>query len=449
MNKIGKRIIKYMIIINLIVAVVGIILTSFILPKLYINNEYSDLEKVSEYVLEAAKNDTKVDLANIYAVLIDADSIINMCKPSGNGKGHMAQMGGMNNHIKDIDFTSISGKEIFKDKNNNTYIGVKITTEYGDIVVFKGFEEIRSLIKSVNLIMALIFLISIIISSISALYMGKKFSEPIVELQKRADNISKGIYSKGLDINTKDEIEELNTSIDKMSQKLEIKDRLQREFISNVTHDLKTPLTVIRANSEVIKDGLVEGKELTEYAKNIIDEVDILVDLVNEILVLSKIRENKSIINPKDTDFIEFIEESYYKFKNTLNLNTRLILKNEIEEDKLLVPIDNRYLYRVLSNFITNAIKHSKSDKDIILGVRNVVEGIEVYVKDYGVGINETDEKNIWDRYYKGEKSGGMGLGLAISKEVLTVHNFPYGIRSRYMEGCEFYFIIPINLIKR
>ena len=449
MNKIGKRIIKYMIIVNLIVAVVGILLTSFIVPKIYINNEYSDLEKVSDYVLEAAKNDTKVDLANIYAVLIDGDSITNMCKPSGNGKGHMAQMGGMNNHMKDIDFSTINGKEIFRDKNDNYYIGVKIKSEYGDIVVYKDYEEIRSLIKSINFIMILIFLFSMILSSIISLCLGKKFSKPIVELQKRADDISKGIYTKSLDINTKDEIQELNLSIDKMSHELERKDKLQREFISNVSHDLKTPLSVIRANGEVIKDGLVEGKDLIDYATNIIDEVDILTDLVSEILVLSKIRENKSLINPTYTNFMDFINESYYKLKSTLNLNERLVLKNEIEDSKIIAPIDNIYLYRVLSNFITNAIKHSKSDDNIILGIRNLETGIEVYIKDYGVGIDEAYQKDIWERYYKGEKSGGMGLGLAISKEILISHNFIYGVRSKYNKGCEFYFVVPNKLIKK
>ena len=449
MNKIGKRIIKYMIIVNLIVAIVGIVLTSFILPKIYINNEYSALEKVSEYVLQAAENNTSVDLANVYAVLIDGDSITNMCKPSGNGKGHMQQMGNMNNHMKDIDFSSINGKEVFKDKNGNSYIGIKIKSEYGDIVVYKGYEEIRSLIKSINSIMILIFLFSMILSSIISLYLGKKFTKPIVVLQKRADDISKGIYTNSIDINTKDEIQELNLSINKMSNELERKDKLQREFISNVTHDLKTPLSVIRANGEVIKDGLVQGEELIDYATSIIDEVDVLTELVSEILVLSKIRDNKSIINPTYTNFIDFINGSYYKLKSTLNLNGRLVLKNEIEDNKLSAPIDSNYLYRVLSNFITNAIKHSKSEDNIILGIRNSEDGIEVYIKDYGVGINESQQKDIWERYYKGEKSGGMGLGLAISKEIILGHNFNYGIRSNYNEGCEFYFIIPNKLIKK
>ena len=297
--------------------------------------------------------------------------------------------------------------------------------------------------------MILIFLFSMILSSIISLYLGKKFTKPIVELQKRADDISKGIYTNGIDINTKDEIQELNLSINKMSNELERKDKLQREFISNVSHDLKTPLSVIRANGEVIRDGLVQGEELIDYATNIIDEVDILTELVSEILVLSKIRDNKSIINPTYTNFIDFINESYYKLKNTLNLNERLVLKNEIEDNKLLAPIDNSYLYRVLSNFVTNAIKHSKSEDNIIFGIRNLEDGIDVYIKDYGIGINESQQKDIWERYYKGEKSGGMGLGLAISKEIILGHNFNYGIRSNYNKGCEFYFIIPNKLIKK
>lgn len=450
MNKISKRIIKYFIIINLIVAFVGFFLTSLILPKIYLNNEYSDLESASNYVLEAVKNNTVTDLANVYAVLVNGDKVTNMCRPNGNGRGPMGQMGMMNNHMRDIDFSNISGREVFKDKEGKAYIGIKVSSDYGDIIVYKDYEEIGSLIKSINKIMIAIFLFSLVISSVIALYLGKKFSKPIVLLQKRANDISKGVYASSLDINTGDEIQELNNSINKMAKELEIKDKMQREFISNVSHDLKTPLSVIRANSEVIKDGLVKGEEVVDYATNIIEEVDILSDLVSEILVLSKIRDNKNIINLIDMNISDFITESYNKLRNITDVNINLALNNEINYNNLYVPMDNTYLYRVLTNFLTNALKHSKSKKDnIILGIKNVKSGIEIYIKDYGVGIDKESLKYIWERYYKGEKSGGMGLGLAISKEILIAHGFEYGVRSKLGEGSEFYFTIPNKLIKK
>ncbi|VYU49383.1 Signal transduction histidine-protein kinase ArlS [Clostridium tertium] len=460
MNKISKRIIKYMALVNLFVILVGFTLTSFILPKIYINSEYSDLEIASEYVLEAAKNDTMIDLTDIYAVLVNDGSVKNMCRTmsrgqgsggnnSGNGMGHMNQKG-MMNHSKNIDFTSIKNKDIFKDSDGNTYIGIKKASDYGDIVVYKDYEEIRSLIKSVNLIIVAIFIFSLVLSIIIAFYLGEKFTKPIIALQKRADNISKGIYENTVEVTTNDEIEELNNSINKMSEELKIKDTMQREFISNVSHDLKTPLSVIRANSEVIKDGLVEGEEVIDYATNIIEEVDILSSLVGEILALSKIRENKSIINLADTNLIDFINESYYKLKNIVSINKNLVLKNELDDSNYYFKIDNNYLYRVLSNFISNAMKHSKSTRDeITLGVKNIDNGIEIYVRDYGRGIDEESLKNIWDRYYKGDKSGGMGLGLAISKEIIMAHGFLYGVRSKLGDGSEFYFIVPNELIKK
>lgn len=454
-----------MVLINLVVILVGFILTSSILPKIYINNEYSDLEIASEYVLEAAKNNTMVDLTDIYAVLVNDGSVKNMCrtmsrgqgssgdnsggKNSSSGMGHMGQMG-MMNHDKNIDFTKVKNKDIFKDEDGNSYIGIKKSSDYGDIVVYKDYEEIRSLIKSVNLIIVAIFIFSLLLSIIIAFYLGEKFTKPIIALQKRADNISKGIYENTLEVTTNDEIEELNNSINKMSEELKIKDTMQREFISNVSHDLKTPLSVIRANSEVIKDGLVEGEEVVDYATNIIEEVDILSSLVGEILVLSKLRENKSTIHLADTNLVDFINESYYKLKNIVSINKNLVLKNELDDSNCCIKIDNNYLYRVLTNFITNAIKHSRSTRDeIIFGIKSVENGVEIYVRDYGIGIEEEALKNIWDRYYKGDKSGGMGLGLAISKEIIMAHGFLYGVRSKLGEGSEFYFIVPNKLIKK
>ncbi|MDU5109929.1 MAG: HAMP domain-containing sensor histidine kinase [Clostridium sp.] len=460
MNKISKRIIKYMVLINIVVILVGFILTSSILPKIYINNEYSDLEIASEYVLEAAKNNTVIDLTDIYAVLVNDGSVKNMCRTmsrgqgsggnnSSGGMGHMGKMG-MMNHSKNIDFASVKNKDIFKDNDGNTYIGIKKSSDYGDIVVYKDYEEIRSLIKSVNLIIVAIFIFSLVLSIIIAFYLGEKFTKPIIALQKRADNISKGIYENTLEVTTNDEIEELNKSINKMSEELKIKDTMQREFISNVSHDLKTPLSVIRANSEVIKDGLVEGEEVVDYATNIIEEVDILSSLVGEILVLSKLRENKSTIHLADTNLVDFINESYYKLKNIVSINKNLVLKNELEDSNYYIKIDSNYLYRVLTNFITNAIKYSKSTRDeITFGIKNIDNGVEIYVRDYGIGIDEESLKNIWDRYYKGDKSGGMGLGLAISKEIIMAHGFLYGVRSKLGEGSEFYFIVPNKLIKK
>lgn len=464
MNKISKRIIKYMVFMNLIVIIVGLILTAFILPKIYINNEYSDLEKASEYVLEAAQSNTVTDLVNVYAVLIDDKEVRNMCK-TGNSRGHMGQGGMLNKggmmgqadnvgEVNSIDFKNIKGKQIFKSNSGNTYIGIKKSSDYGDIVVYKSYEEIKSLTKSVNLIIIAISLLSLAISTIIAIYLGEKFTKPIVLLQKRADDISKGIYGKDIFINTNDEIHELNNKINYMAKELEIKDNMQREFIANVSHDLKTPLSVIRANSEVIKDELISGKEVVEYASIIMDEVDLLTNLVGEILVLTKLKDNK-IIKPIDCELNKFIEESYINLKNYLindnynNYHLELKIDKEIKDKEIIVAIDNIYLFRVLSNFFTNAIKHSKNiNNNIIFGLESLGDDIEIYIEDYGCGIDKEKLGYIWDRYYKEDKSGGMGLGLAISKEIILSHGFDYKVKSNVGEGSKFSFIIPSKLIK-
>ena len=454
MNKITKRMVKYLFFMNLIVAFVGFILTLFILPKIYINNEYNDLEKASEYVLEAVKNNTTIDLANMSAVLISSGNITNVCRGM-NGNGHMGQMGqmGQMGEMKSIDFESMEERQIFESKSGDTYIGVKKNTSYGDIVVYKSYDGVESLIRSVNLIMISIFLFSLIISTLLAIYLGGKFTRPIIVLQKRAKNISMGIYKGEYLINTEDEIQDLNESIDDMSKELEIKDNMQREFIANVSHDLRTPLSIIRANSEVIKDGLISGEEVIEYSSNIIEEVDNLTRLVGEILTLTKLKDDNKIIKPLLCNLNEFIEESHNRLKSYLKNNENLMCELEISiSDNLInrdifVPIDKNYLFRVLSNFFSNAIKHSgKEEGSIVFMIKELNEDIKVSIRDYGKGIDSEELKYIWDRYYKGEKSGGMGLGLAISKEIILAHGFRYGVESEI--GSDFYFVIPKKLIE-
>ncbi|ATD54169.1 sensor histidine kinase [Clostridium chauvoei] len=436
MKKITLKMIKYMVILNLVSALLGFSLTWLLLPSVYNNNEFKLLEETSKYVIECIENNEPVSLDNISAVLLKNGEVVNLCKNK-------------NKQIKNIDFFSLETQEIYNSKNGNTYITYKVETPYGDLVIYKGYEATEQLIKSVNTIMVFIFILLLVFSAILAIYVGDKFTDPIIKIQNKAKDIAKGIYSSSYKIEGNDEISDLSSSIEEMAKDLKTKDNLQREFIANVSHDLKTPLSVIRANSEAIRDGIIPEDKVVEYSESIINEVDNLNELVDEMLLLSRLKEDNKFLNLKNQSLKMFLYESFRRLVNANNRikNVKYKIDTRIDNlEKFNVDIDEKYLFRVISNLFNNALIHSKT-KEITLKVETTNLGIKVGVRDFGIGIKEEELKFIWDRYYKGNISGGIGLGLAICKEIIVAHGFIYGVESKVNKGTEFYFTIPYDLI--
>jgi signal transduction histidine kinase len=221
---------------------------------------------------------------------------------------------------------------------------------------------------------------------------------------------------------------------------------MQRDFIANVSHDFKTPLSVIRNYSEAIYDDIIEEKSKKEYLKEIIREVDRLNILVMDILELSKFQGKNQILNKEYFNLNEFLLDFKRTFKIPLQIKN-VKLNITVMDSNFYILADSVYLHRVIYNFIDNAIKFSKSEGVIQLEAIKIKEGIKVLVRDHGVGIESKYMDDIWQRYYKTNNSGGMGLGLAISSEILKLHNFRYGVFSDLGKNTEFYFIISLDSI--
>lgn len=227
-----------------------------------------------------------------------------------------------------------------------------------------------------------------------------------------------------------------------MAISLQKKYQLQRDFIANVSHDFKTPLSVMRSYSEAIKDGIVAGEDAKNYAEEIINEVDRLNKLVIGIMDLSKLQGGRLPLNKKSFNIKELLSECIDKFTPiALRKNISLVL----DADDVQIYGDKSYLLRVIYNFVDNALKFSPKDKDVIVSTEFVNKGIKVSVIDKGIGISEDMITNIWTKYYKHTKSGGMGLGLPICSEILKLHNFEFGVFSEENKQTEFFFIAPIE----
>ena len=286
----------------------------------------------------------------------------------------------------------------------------------------------------------------ILISLIAAYYLSRKFSKPIARITKESTKLSRGNY----DVNFKEsailEINELATTLNNTSVELSKTENLRRELLANVSHDLKTPLTLIKANAEMVKD-LTYANE-NKRNKNldvIIKETDRLNMLVEDILDLSRAQSKTMKLELKRLNLNELIKSILTRYEVLKEKSGYNIVFNSSKD--YIVKADRKRLEQVIYNLINNAINYTGKDKKVMVNLKSKKNVVIFEVIDTGKGIKKEDIDYIWDKYYKADKSYhrvtvGTGLGLSIVKNILTMHNFKYGVETS-KKGTKFYFEIP------
>ena len=287
----------------------------------------------------------------------------------------------------------------------------------------------------------------LLLSFVIAYFISKNISKPIVQMSRSAKRMGNGNLNVHFDTNSSiEEINELAVTLNKMNAELVKTDELRRDLMANVSHDLKTPLTMIKAYAEMIRD-LDQQKEKRDTHLNvIIEEADRLNVLVNDILNLSKLQSNIEELNMEEFDLTECI--------NTILKRYDILREKEgyqfiFKQTKpLMIQADRAKMEQVIYNLINNAINYTGKDNKVTIKVKESKDSIRVQIIDTGKGIKEEDLDVIWDRYYKSSKKHkrnafGTGLGLSIVKNVLEHHHFNYGVTSKINKGTTFFFDVP------
>ena len=441
MGKLTKRLIKYFTGIISIVGLTCIILSSIFLSVIYTNIQYGDMKEAAEKLHHAIASGSQYsDIIADYQItnaFLIADGKITSLTNGGMGIS-------MSGNMANLDFEDLKEKGKLETMRGGDLLYYRYSTDTGNIVVMQNNRFSSDYMVYTYIILAVIFIIALLLSIPVSAYLGKKITKPVIELQKASMDITRGKFDMDVVVDTGDEIQDLAESLKIMAYSLEQKFIMQRDFIANVSHDFKTPLSVIRNYSEAICDGLVDEKASKRYSVEIISEVDRLNSLVTELLELSKLQSGKEALIKERFSLREFMQGFGTAFEIQLGQKNVKMDINFPEEDMEILA-DRKYLHRVVYNFLDNAIKYCDTCREISLNAVMTAAGIKVSVKDNGPGIDPVFLEHIWERYYKGARSGGMGLGLAISSELLKLHGFSYGVDSRLGEGSEFYFIIPVE----
>lgn len=292
--------------------------------------------------------------------------------------------------------------------------------------------------------LVIVTILVLILSFIVAYFISKSISKPIVGMTNSAQKMAQGNYNVVFKTDTEiQEIKQLAESLDFARDTLSQTEELRREFMANVSHDLKTPLTMIKAYAEMVRDITYKDQKKRESNLNtIISETDRLNSLVNDILELSKLNSDVDSMKLETFDLDNLIKE-VLEFYNILNQNENY--KFIYHSKKVIVNADKRRIEQVLHNLITNAINHTGENKTISIKVTHNDGRAKIEIKDSGKGISKENLKHIWDRYYKIDRSyqralKGTGLGLSIVKNILEKHKSNFGVKSYINRGTTFYF---------
>ncbi len=271
--------------------------------------------------------------------------------------------------------------------------------------------------------------------------MAKSISEPIIETNLAARELSRSRYTRPPHSGGYREIAELNDTLVRAAEDLNRVEDLQRELIANISHDLRTPLTMIQGYAEAMRD--IPDEITPENMQIIIDETNRLSTMVNEVLDFSRLRSGTLEMNPTDFNLTRLIREIVKRVSRMTAVEGYTVCF-DAEED-LWVTADSGRISQVIYNLLGNALTYTGEDKTVRIDQSAEGEQVRVSISDTGEGISREELPYIWDRYYRSRENHrravlGSGLGLNICRGILEKHQADYGADSRTGEGTTFWF---------
>ena len=317
------------------------------------------------------------------------------------------------------------------------------------LVVRYPVGPVAASVSRVELILVIIALSAVLVAFIVSYTLSKKLSSPLREIAATAKQLASGDYSVQFTSAQYAEIATLSDSLNYMKDEMKKSDDFKKELLANTTHDLKTPLTMIKAYASMIKE--ISGDDKVKREKHlqvIIDEADRLTGLVNDILNTSKISSNLHNLNKKVFNLTDLIYRVINKFSYLQDTQGYSIMVDV--DPNMYTSGDEEKLYQVIYNLVSNAINYTGEDKTVYVSLKYIPQSnlINFSVRDTGKGIDEEELAHIWDRYYRSKDSHtrpvkGTGLGLNIVKLIMESHKFSYGVNSKEGEGSTFYVNFP------
>ena len=333
-------------------------------------------------------------------------------------------------------------------KNQNTIEGV--------VLLHSPVKYMSSALESGIYTLIFSILAALILASISAVWLSISFIKPLNKIRDATTELAQGNYEVTTDVNQSDEIGELAQSIDKLALQLDKSskeserfEKMRQNFIANISHELRTPITVIRGSMEAICDGIIsEPEQLKEYNEQILSDSVHLQRLVNDLIDLTKLQNTDFSIDKSRINLFEIVNDAIRSMKQISakkNIKINFIAENNERFENYLFIGDYQRIRQMIIIILDNAIKFSNKNQKIDIFLQKKDGKYELKIADNGKGIDPENIGEIFNRYHKSnteENKNGMGLGLAIAKEIALRHNIKIFVESEPNVKTIFTFLI-------
>lgn len=455
-NSLNGEILKYFLLFAFLILGMLWIFQSLFFNAFYREQKINDITIVSKKIKSKQDNSDFFDIVNNLAfdksvcIEIIDNNYYSVYASTFFGKGCLSNDESTRRYKFDFISNDYDQKtyELINHKfNNKTLVSATKLNNGKYAFINTSIEPIDGITSLIRKELIVITLIIVILSFILAYFISNYIAKPIKNINHKAKQLAKGDFNIEFNNNSKIlEIKELSSTLNYTKNELNKTEELRRDLMANVSHDLKTPLTMIKAYAEMALDlHSKNSKKREEDMNTIISEVDRLTVLVNDILTLSQMEAVSDTLELVQFDLVQLTEDIINKYKILQEKEKyKFIFIHEYSE--ILIKADKKKISQVIYNLVNNAINYTGDDNLVTIKIIKDKD-ILVEIIDTGKGIKEEDIPYIWDKYYKNQKKHkrnliGTGLGLSIVKNILEKHHYEYGVISKEDIGTTFYFKI-------
>lgn len=462
---------KYLIIFCILTASIVFLFQIVLLQPMYEANKIKSIETVGSFVEKFIEDERLDEFVDYMQSQSDTCIMVYQSSSSGGMQGSIGNRGCMISSITNSERAKFVTKAIGSKNhsylarvtNNSSDFGVdgdqgdnfdtivytKIVNaaDYSSIIMVSGnITPLNATTETLASQMRYIALFMIVAVAILTLLMYRHIAKPIIGITSNAKQLPQGKYTIDPKTNRYKEAADLNNTLVQAANDIQKADKAKRDLISNVSHDLRTPLTMIGGYGEMMID--LPEEKTDENIQVIVDETKRLNALVNDLLDMSRLQDGRIVLHKEVFDISALLKTQLQKY-DVYRMQEGYTIESELL-DTIYVNADKIRIEQVINNFLNNAVNYGGEAKHIIVREIKKENVVRIEVQDFGEGIDPEDLDNIWDRYYKVDKehvrvANGSGIGLNIVKQLLELHGVPYGVKSSKGKESTFYFEMPIE----
>lgn len=323
-------------------------------------------------------------------------------------------------------------------------IGVPIVIDGKPHALFMR-PDVKQQFNEIHILLSVLLLLTIVLSMVIVFFSTRYLVKPIRELTVATKKIAEGDYSVRLKENRKDEIGTLATSFTSMSRQLMQVENMRQEFVSNVSHEIQTPLSSMKGYANLLRSPSLSKEDQDYYTKVIESESTRLSKLSKQLLTLASLDKDKGVIHSQPVNLTKMLQDL---IRQTRWLWERKGLAVSLDADDVMYTGQEELLYQAFENLLSNSIKYTPDGGEIHLSLCQHLKGIKFIIQDTGIGISQAHLEKIFDRFYKVDESrsherDSSGLGLSIVKKIITLHRGHIHVDSRLNEGTTFTVTLP------